>query len=306
MPKKNPTPVILDTDIGGDIDDTWALGMLLKSPELDLKLVTTCTADTTYRAKVTAKILERAGRTDVAVGIGPETSMRSDPQAEWVAGYNLKAYPGTVHPDGCKALIDTVMHSAEMVTILAIGPFTTIAEALKREPRIAQKSKIVAMAGNIRKPFGDATVAIPEYNVKIDVPASQAVFAAPWEIVITPLDTCGFVKLTGANYKAVADSKDPVAITILENYRTWCRALKRDWCDTASSVLFDTVAVYLGFSEKHLIMEDLKLTVEADGLTAVNPKGRPVRCASEWSNLEAFNTFLVDRLTNSKVARARI
>ncbi len=32
-------PVILDTDIGGDIDDTWALGLLLKSPELDLKLV---------------------------------------------------------------------------------------------------------------------------------------------------------------------------------------------------------------------------------------------------------------------------
>ena len=35
----NRVPVILDTDIGGDIDDTWALAMLLKSPELDLKLV---------------------------------------------------------------------------------------------------------------------------------------------------------------------------------------------------------------------------------------------------------------------------
>jgi hypothetical protein len=35
------TPVILDTDIGDDIDDTWALAMLLKSPELDLKFVTT-------------------------------------------------------------------------------------------------------------------------------------------------------------------------------------------------------------------------------------------------------------------------
>ena len=115
----------------------------------------------------------------------------------------------------------------------------------------------------------------------------------------------GFVKLTGANYKAVADSKDPIAVTIMENYRTWCHTLKRDWCDSASSVLFDTVAVYLGFSEKHLIMEDLKLTVEADGLTAVSPKGRPVRCATEWSNLEAFNTFLVDRLIHGKVAKAR-
>src|SRR5512133_913063 len=43
-----PLPVILDTDIGGDIDDTWALVLLLKSPELDCKLVTTCTGDTKY------------------------------------------------------------------------------------------------------------------------------------------------------------------------------------------------------------------------------------------------------------------
>ena len=41
-----PLPVILDTDIGGDIDDTWALAMLLRSPELDLRVGTTCTGDT--------------------------------------------------------------------------------------------------------------------------------------------------------------------------------------------------------------------------------------------------------------------
>ena len=47
-------PVILDTDIGSDIDDTWALAMLLKSPELDLKFVTTTTGDPRYRAKIVA------------------------------------------------------------------------------------------------------------------------------------------------------------------------------------------------------------------------------------------------------------
>ena len=49
---KRPIPVILDTDIGDDIDDTWALAMLLKSPELDLKLVVSDTADTVHRAKI--------------------------------------------------------------------------------------------------------------------------------------------------------------------------------------------------------------------------------------------------------------
>ena len=63
-------PVILDTDIGDDIDDTWALVMLLKSPELDLRLVVTDFGDTVYRARLVAKLLQVAGRTDVPIGIG--------------------------------------------------------------------------------------------------------------------------------------------------------------------------------------------------------------------------------------------
>ena len=59
------TPVVFDTDIGTDIDDTWALAQLLRSPDLDLKLVLTDTGDTHYRAAVAAKFLEAAGRSDV-------------------------------------------------------------------------------------------------------------------------------------------------------------------------------------------------------------------------------------------------
>jgi hypothetical protein len=79
-------PVILDTDIGTDIDDTWALVMLLNSPELDLRLVVTETGDTTYRAKIVARMLEIAGRTDVPIGIGIPFDDVFDPQAQWVAG----------------------------------------------------------------------------------------------------------------------------------------------------------------------------------------------------------------------------
>ena len=53
---KKRIPVILDTDIGGDIDDTWALAMLLKSPELDVRLVVSDTGDTTYRSRIIARI----------------------------------------------------------------------------------------------------------------------------------------------------------------------------------------------------------------------------------------------------------
>ena len=97
-------PVILDTDIGGDIDDTWALAMLLKSPELDLKLVVTDTGNTTYRAKVTAKLLAIAERTDVPVGIGLHLGDDTGPQAPWVEDYDLADYDGTVFEDGVGAL----------------------------------------------------------------------------------------------------------------------------------------------------------------------------------------------------------
>ena len=58
-------PVILDTDIGDDMDNTWALVMLLKSPQFDVKLITTTCGKSVYRAKIIAKLLTVAGRTDI-------------------------------------------------------------------------------------------------------------------------------------------------------------------------------------------------------------------------------------------------
>ncbi len=70
-------PVILDTDIGTDIDDTWALALLLRCPELDPKLILMETGDSTYRAKITAKLLAKAGRTAIPIGLG--VNSRSKP-----------------------------------------------------------------------------------------------------------------------------------------------------------------------------------------------------------------------------------
>lgn len=66
----NPIPIVLDTDIGFDVDDVWALAFLLRCPEFDVKLITTCTGDTRYRAALVAKLLQIAGRTDIPIGIG--------------------------------------------------------------------------------------------------------------------------------------------------------------------------------------------------------------------------------------------
>ena len=57
-----PVPVIFDTDIGSDIDDTWALGFLLRCPELDVRLITTDRGRPAYRAKLCCQVLEAGGR----------------------------------------------------------------------------------------------------------------------------------------------------------------------------------------------------------------------------------------------------
>ena len=121
-PAPPPIPVILDTDIGDDIDDTWALALALKSPELDVRLVVTDFGNTEQRAKLVARVLELAGRTDIPIGIGIKENDDPGPQAEWVKGYDLAKYPGRVLKDGVQALIDTVMASPAPMTLIAIGP----------------------------------------------------------------------------------------------------------------------------------------------------------------------------------------
>lgn len=79
-PRAAKIPVILDTDIGGDIDDAWALALLLKSPELDLKMLLTDTGNPQYRGAVAGKYLEAAGRTDIPIGLGIYENDGTGPQ----------------------------------------------------------------------------------------------------------------------------------------------------------------------------------------------------------------------------------
>jgi len=299
-----PIPVIFDTDIGDDIDDTWALGLLLRSPELDLKLVVGDNGKPDYRAKLLAKFLAAASRTDVPVGIGldvnPEQGGR---QSAWVADYDQKLYPGKIHNDGVQAIIDTIMKSRRPVTIIAVGPVQNIAEALKREPRIAQRARFVGMHGSVRVGYGNNPKISAEYNVKVAPKACQQVFTAPWDITITPLDTCDKISLTGDKYQQVYRSGDPITSAIVENYRLWAASGGQGSAANValrSSTLFDTVAIYLAFSQELCGMEQLGIRVNDEGFTLEDPTAKQMNVAMTWKNLGAFEDLLVQRLTHSR------
>jgi inosine-uridine nucleoside N-ribohydrolase len=295
-------PIILDTDIGTDIDDTWALAMLLNCPELDLRLITTVWGDTTYRAHLAAKFLQTAGRTDIPIGIGignPDGSPNY--QQPWLDGFDVAAYPGTIHADGISVLLAMVADSPQPVTIISIGVATNIAHALERDPAMAAKCCFVGMHGSINIGFGGQPGAVPESNVRYDVPALRKVFAAPWqEKIITPLDTCGLVVLDGERYQQVYRSENPALKALIENYKIWAKLvtwMTVDYEETQSSTLFDTVAIYLAYSFDLLEMEKIHLRITDDGLTVPDPAGDEVQAALHWCDLNSFYDHLVERLT---------
>lgn len=306
-------PVIFDTDIGGDIDDTWALALLVQSPEFDVKLVTTAVGDTRAKAKIVAKFLETVGRTDIAVGIGVQQNKNGHRQTAWTKDYKLSSYPGTIHRDGVQAIVDTIMNSSQPVKVVAVGPLPNVAAALEREPRIAKKAEFVGMHGSIRKGYGGSAKVSAEYNVRADVKAIRKVFAAPWKVTITPLDTCGIVQLKGQKYQKVLKRNSLLTRALMENYRAWYRypivQKNKDLSEaevnervdqkvnSSSTTLFDTVGIYLAMSTNLVKMEKLPVKVTDDGYTKIDKNAKVINCATEWKDLGAFEDFLVERLT---------
>jgi inosine-uridine nucleoside N-ribohydrolase len=297
-------PVILVTDIGTDIDDSWALALALRSPELELKLVVTDPADTEYRTSVAAKFLEDSGHGDVPIGIGDNSGPQGDngkTLTPWIAGYDRAKYPGTIFKDGVGALIDVVEKSPVPVTIVAIGPVHSLALALKRAPDIAAKCRLVGMYGSFDVGYGGGAPSA-ETNVRVDPAALRAVMAASWrDVLLTPLDTCGSVGLSGERYHAIwSATGDPMLRALIQSYcvfaprQTW---MSCDFFATRSTTLFDCVAVYLAYSEDLVETETIAFDITDDGFTRRSATGPfKARVAIRWRNRDGFEAQLAGRL----------
>ena len=292
-------PVILDTDIGSDIDDAWALALILKSPDLDLKLVVTDTGNPNYRGAVAAKYLTAAKRTDIPIGLGLHENDDTGEQEAWLAGYKVSDYTGKVYEDGVGAMIEMIMNSPERITLICIGPVPNIKVALEREPQIADKVKLVGMHGSLRYGYDRSSKISNEYNVHRNPEACRMMFQSFPDITITPLDTCGIVQLKGVKYQAIRNCEDPLIQMLVASYESWTDFVEWVKLDPKAhtSTLFDTVAVYLAIAEDLVEIEELGVQVTDDGYTLIDENQKKIRCATEWKDLSAFEDWLVTRLT---------
>ncbi len=303
---KKPVPVIFHTDIGGDVDDTWALLLLMRRPELDLRLVVTEGGNAVYRGRLTAKLLMLGKYDHVPLAIGDDGHDDPAAQSDWIGDFTLKDYAGTVRTDGAQAMVDIIMASDDPVTIISVGPATTVAAALKLEPAIAKRARFVGMFGSIHTGYGAGKPPEAEYNVKTDPTALRNVFEAAWPCSITPLDTCGFLVLDGPLYQRLRKSSDPFARSCIKNSEVWlphATWMARDFnIQKTSSTLFDVVAVVMAYDESDLVVQTLPLSVLDDGMTVVDPiNGTPVRCAIAWKNMPRFKTRVVSDLTKKLI-----
>ncbi len=289
-----PVDVILDTDIGDDIDDTWALMFLLGSQRVNLKMIVTSCDNTEAKVLLVAKMLEKVKRTDIPICQGLKLNSKPINQVKWIEDYSLKNYPGVVHRDGVEKMVECIMNSKEKVTLCVIGPMMNIAKALEIEPAIVNKARVVTMAGSIYKGYGGKDGRDCEYNVCRDVESARKVFSAPWEITMIPLDTCGTIILKGEKYRKVAESNSSFAKVVIENYDIWTN--RKHYPTDESSVLFDTLAVYCAWTEDVVEMQTINISVDEWGKTNPDEKGRPVRCAIRWKDKERFENELVQTL----------
>jgi inosine-uridine nucleoside N-ribohydrolase len=291
-------PVILDTDAGNDNDDNFALVCLLSNPKFDVKLITTTDGQQEFRGRIIAKLLTAAGRNDIPIGFGAGAKTGAGKESSWVADFPFYKFAGKIHHDGVRAMIDTIHHVNEPVTLIAIGPLQTVAAVLERDPAIAGRVNFVGMQGSVFKGYGGSATPTPEFNVKVDVAAAQTVFSAKWaSMSITPLDTCGLpaIAIDGERFEALRQSNDPLVKALLDSFAAWSGKPLSEL--HATTTQFDSVAVYLADPDHPLLVtKPLHIDVNDAGMTVISPEGRQMNVATSWKDVEAYRQYFFQQI----------
>jgi purine nucleosidase len=185
--------IIIDTDIGDDIDDAFALAFAVKSPEFQVLGVTTAFGDTETRAKIAERFLTEVGRPDIPVYVGKTTETKNPmSQRKYAEGGHLVKASRT---GGVEFLLNEIRKYPGEITLIAIGPLMNIGAAIDEDAATFRKLKrVVLMGGSVRRGYGDlgytpAVPPMPEWNILNDIPSAQKLFASGVPLYVMPLDS---------------------------------------------------------------------------------------------------------------------
>lgn len=196
-----------------EIDDGAALIFLLRAMGERVTAVTTTHGNTTLENAVhnSRRLLAYLNRTDLLLGRGAAQGLIEEKAwfADWQAGYgNTPPWPDETHlPSSASLIIDTVRKNPGQVTLIAVGPLTNLAVAVRLAPDIVPLVRqVVTMGGSLAgKPE-------PEFNARCDPEATHIVLNAGWPLRLIGLEITNQVHFSRAEFAALPNDNPAVAL----------------------------------------------------------------------------------------------
>jgi inosine-uridine nucleoside N-ribohydrolase len=283
--------VIIDTDIGDDIDDAFAVTLALSSPELQVIGITSAWGDTELRSRMLDRLLCEAGRSDIPVRTGVKTPSKTPFSQEVWAGSGV-ANP---HGDAVDFLLGEIRKNPGEITLIAIAPLTNIGAAIDRDPATFKKLKrVVMMGGSIHRGYGDLGFAPAhgpdaEYNIAMDPPAAQKLFRSGVPIYMMPLDSTQLKP---------DETKREMLTTVSTPLTDALQVLTAEWQSVThqtTPTMFDVMAVAYAIRPELCPATAMHIEVDGAGFTR-DKSGSPNTNVCLDSDSDKFFQFLMPRL----------
>lgn len=296
---REPQKVIIDTDIGDDVDDAFAVALALQSPEIKIVGITSAWGDTKLRARLLDRFLHETGHNDIPVAIGiekhhpPEAAFS---QARWAeAGPPAKAHPAAVD-----FLLEQVRRQPGEITLVAIAPLTNIGAAIDRDTATFRRLKrVVMMGGSVYRGYDDPggtakNTPDREYNIAMDVQAAQKLFQSGVPLYVMPLDSTQ-LKLDEAKRELVFTRSTRLTDALALLYLQWSRGTRLQ-----TPTMFDPMAVAYVMAPELCPTQLLRIVVDDEGFTRPEP-GEPNAQVCLQSDPSKFFDFFLPRLLKSNL-----
>jgi purine nucleosidase len=289
--------VIIDTDVGTDIDDAFAVALALRSPELNVLGFTTASGDTAVRARIIDRMLGESNREDIPVAVGaPTTLPYGIPGIGRQSRYGENGrFARPSHPSAVDFILGQIQRLPGQITLVTIGPLTNVGALIDKDAASFRKLKrVVMMGGSIGVAdfggLGTSAEPIPEYNILGDIPAAQKLFESGVPIYVMPLDSTASLKLDEVKRDIIFSQATPLTDSLTLLYHLW---------GSETPVLFDSMTLAFIIDPKLCPVEPMRIRVDDKGITR-KESGPTNAQVCLHSDPDTFFQFHVRRLTLSQ------
>lgn len=287
-----PQLAIIDTDIGDDIDDAFALALALESPELKVLGVTTTFGDTELRARLVDRCLKAIGRTDIPVAAGPKTSAKN---IFTQAAYARRALERK-HADAVAFLLGEIRKHPGEITLIGIGPLVNVQAAIEKDAATFRKlRRVVIMGGSIDRGYGSANgqprPPDAEWNILCDPAGLKALLASGVPVFMMPLDSTQ-IRLDERDRDKLFAFGSPLTDQLTLLYHQW---LEGSEGRSPTPTLYDPVAVTYAIRPELCPAAPMHVDVDDKGFTR-RGEGAPNAQVCLKSDEKGFLELLTGRI----------